>query len=172
MDEILLNDYSLLMNLTIRSLEKRDFGGYICKSSNALGKAEGTVRLRGECSRNLTNVSNRPRFIIIFSEVDIPLEPTSTATTPKYIDTKPRKTMSKEKPKKYKHLKKKDPLEFEEELTTAVPNVDVRTHGPTQTSMPILKKEPQWIYRSGADVVNVEWGIFGGVIILNAIWQL
>lgn len=48
MEEVPLNDYSLLMNLTIRSLEKRDFGGYICKSSNALGKAEGTVRLRGE----------------------------------------------------------------------------------------------------------------------------
>lgn len=35
------------MNLTIRNLEKRDFGGYTCSSSNALGKAEGTVRLQG-----------------------------------------------------------------------------------------------------------------------------
>lgn len=60
MEEVALNEYSLLMNLTIRSLEKRDFGGYICKSSNALGKAEGTVRLRGEFSVILTNVSNRP----------------------------------------------------------------------------------------------------------------
>lgn len=49
MEETIINDYSLLMNLTIRNLEKRDFGGYICTSSNALGKAEGGVRLRGKC---------------------------------------------------------------------------------------------------------------------------
>ncbi|KAJ8953224.1 hypothetical protein NQ318_015802 [Aromia moschata] len=36
-----------LMNLTILDLDKRDFGGYICTSSNALGKAEGVVRLQG-----------------------------------------------------------------------------------------------------------------------------
>lgn len=48
MDEVVLNDYSLLMNLTIRNLEQRDFGGYQCKSSNALGRAEGTVRLQGK----------------------------------------------------------------------------------------------------------------------------
>lgn len=47
--EMVLNPYTVLMNLTIRSLEKGDFGGYICKSSNALGKAEGTVRLQGRC---------------------------------------------------------------------------------------------------------------------------
>lgn len=47
MEETKLNDYSLLMNLTIRNLEKKDFGGYICTSSNALGKAEGVVRLQG-----------------------------------------------------------------------------------------------------------------------------
>lgn len=48
MDEVPLSEYALLMNLTIRSLEKSDFGGYICKSSNALGKTEGTIRLRGK----------------------------------------------------------------------------------------------------------------------------
>lgn len=47
-DEVILNDYSLLMNLTIHSLDKQDFGGYICKSANALGKAEGSVRLQGK----------------------------------------------------------------------------------------------------------------------------
>jgi hypothetical protein len=41
------------MNLTIRNLEKRDFGGYTCSSSNALGKAEGTVRLQGTTSTYL-----------------------------------------------------------------------------------------------------------------------
>lgn len=66
MEEVPLSDYSLLMNLTIRSLEKRDFGGYICKSSNALGKAEGTVRLRGEHYVKLINVSNRPFLCCYF----------------------------------------------------------------------------------------------------------
>lgn len=47
MEEAKLNEYSLLMNLTIRNLEKKDFGGYVCTSSNALGKAEGVVRLQG-----------------------------------------------------------------------------------------------------------------------------
>jgi hypothetical protein len=42
------NDYSWEMNLTIRSLEKADFVGYICSSENALGKAEGAVRLQGK----------------------------------------------------------------------------------------------------------------------------
>ncbi|KAL1124062.1 hypothetical protein AAG570_001832 [Ranatra chinensis] len=47
MEEIAINEYSLFMNLTIRSLEKRDFGGYICSSVNAMGKAEGVIRLQG-----------------------------------------------------------------------------------------------------------------------------
>lgn len=47
MEETYLNEYSLLMNLTIRKLEKRDFGGYICHSVNAMGKTEGVVRLQG-----------------------------------------------------------------------------------------------------------------------------
>ena len=47
MGETVLNEYSLWMNLTIKSLKKADFGGYICTSSNALGKAEGVVRLQG-----------------------------------------------------------------------------------------------------------------------------
>ncbi|KAF4531639.1 hypothetical protein B566_EDAN006570, partial [Ephemera danica] len=46
MSETPLNEYSLLMNLTIRTLERRDFGGYLCSSSNALGRVEGGVRLQ------------------------------------------------------------------------------------------------------------------------------
>ncbi|XP_072749776.1 lachesin [Anoplolepis gracilipes] len=46
MSEYALNDYSRQMNLTVNSLEKRDFGGYVCSSVNALGKAEGSVRLQ------------------------------------------------------------------------------------------------------------------------------
>lgn len=48
MEESSINEYSLQMNLTILDLEKTDFGGYICTSSNALGKAEGVVRLQGK----------------------------------------------------------------------------------------------------------------------------
>lgn len=48
MSETVLNEYSFLMNLTIKNLEKKDFGSYICTSSNAMGKAEGGVRLQGK----------------------------------------------------------------------------------------------------------------------------
>ncbi|XP_059470073.1 lachesin-like [Neocloeon triangulifer] len=41
-----ITPYSLYMNLTIRNLEKRDFGGYLCFSSNALGRVEAGVRLQ------------------------------------------------------------------------------------------------------------------------------
>ncbi|XP_039277455.1 lachesin-like [Nilaparvata lugens] len=46
MQEVPLNAYSLMLNLTIRDLERRDFGGYVCSSVNALGKAEGVIRLQ------------------------------------------------------------------------------------------------------------------------------
>ncbi|XP_046398484.1 lachesin-like isoform X2 [Ischnura elegans] len=46
MSEGMMTDYSLRMNLTIRGLEKRDYGGYVCASVNALGKVEGGVRLQ------------------------------------------------------------------------------------------------------------------------------
>lgn len=48
MSEENINEYSMQMNLTVLNLEKNDFGGYICISSNALGKAEGVVRLQGK----------------------------------------------------------------------------------------------------------------------------
>ncbi|KOX67909.1 hypothetical protein WN51_08225 [Melipona quadrifasciata] len=48
MSEYALNDYSWQMNLTVNFLEKKDFGEYVCSSVNALGKADGIVRLQGE----------------------------------------------------------------------------------------------------------------------------
>lgn len=80
--------------------------------------------------------------------------------------------MSKEKSKKYKELKKKMPVEPEQDATTVIANPDARTHAPTQTSMPMLKKQPQWVYRSGSDNAVVGWEVVGCVIILNAILQL
>jgi len=47
MSETPINEYSLQMDLTITSLEPKDFGGYLCIAKNALGKAEGTIRLQG-----------------------------------------------------------------------------------------------------------------------------
>lgn len=48
MTEQYLNEFSMQMNLTVLNLDKHDFGGYVCISSNALGKAEGVVRLQGK----------------------------------------------------------------------------------------------------------------------------
>lgn len=47
MSETPINEYSLQMDLTITSLEPKDFGGYLCIAKNALGKAEGSIRLQG-----------------------------------------------------------------------------------------------------------------------------
>ncbi|XP_026330411.1 lachesin-like [Hyposmocoma kahamanoa] len=41
--ETMVNEYSLWMNLTIKSLAPGDFGTYICSSVNALGKMESQV---------------------------------------------------------------------------------------------------------------------------------
>lgn len=40
-------DYMSVLTLTVRELRAQDFGGYICASVNALGKAEGGIRLQG-----------------------------------------------------------------------------------------------------------------------------
>ncbi|KAG4080629.1 hypothetical protein HA402_013159 [Bradysia odoriphaga] len=44
--ERLINAYTWQMNLTIKKLEKTDFGAYICTSINALGKHEARIRLQ------------------------------------------------------------------------------------------------------------------------------
>lgn len=46
--ETLVNEYSLWMNLTIKSLAPGDFGTYICSSVNALGKMESQVSVHSE----------------------------------------------------------------------------------------------------------------------------
>lgn len=53
MSETPINEYSLQMDLTITSLESKDFGGYLCIAKNALGKAEGTIRLQGNIKKLL-----------------------------------------------------------------------------------------------------------------------
>lgn len=48
MSERLINDYMWQLNLTIKNLEKNDFGEYTCTSVNALGKQDARIRLQGE----------------------------------------------------------------------------------------------------------------------------
>lgn len=57
MEESVINEYSLQMNLTILNLDKRDFGGYTCTSVNALGKAEGVVRLQGKDFKSFLKIN-------------------------------------------------------------------------------------------------------------------
>lgn len=52
MTEAPINEYSLQMDLTITNLELKDFGGYLCIAKNALGKAEGSIRLQGTYLKN------------------------------------------------------------------------------------------------------------------------
>ncbi|KAL0116679.1 hypothetical protein PUN28_009952 [Cardiocondyla obscurior] len=54
--EVTINDYAYQLNLTIRRLDKSDFGTYTCSAENAFGKAEGSIRLQVE---NLFRVSGR-----------------------------------------------------------------------------------------------------------------
>ncbi|XP_012257679.2 lachesin-like [Athalia rosae] len=46
MSEVPISEYAYQLNMTIRRLEKSDFGSYSCSSENAFGKAEGAVRLQ------------------------------------------------------------------------------------------------------------------------------
>lgn len=52
--ETIVNEYSLWMNLTIKSLAPGDFGTYVCASVNALGKMESQVSLHSECNIIIT----------------------------------------------------------------------------------------------------------------------
>ncbi|KAF5308925.1 hypothetical protein FQR65_LT00007 [Abscondita terminalis] len=136
MTETVLNEYSLLMNLTIRSLEKKDFGNYVCTSSNSLGKAEGVVRLQ---------------------ELHLTIKSTSTASTPKYIDVKSRKQQHKEKSKKWKRPKgRKEASEYgdaeEDQEVTTVALPELQTPVASQTATPASTRTPLWILHSNAAV--------------------
>ncbi|KAI4484421.1 hypothetical protein M0802_013067 [Mischocyttarus mexicanus] len=61
MSEEQLSDYSWQMNLTVKSLKKADFGGYICSTVNALGKAEGCVRLQESRLRKKPTTKERKK---------------------------------------------------------------------------------------------------------------
>ncbi|XP_011342800.1 lachesin isoform X2 [Ooceraea biroi] len=44
--EVTINDYAYQLNLTIRRLNRTDFGTYACSAENAFGKADGSIRLQ------------------------------------------------------------------------------------------------------------------------------
>lgn len=46
--ERLINSYIWQLNLTIRNIQKADFGEYTCTSVNALGKQDARIRLQGK----------------------------------------------------------------------------------------------------------------------------
>lgn len=46
--ERLINSYIWQLNLTIRNIQKNDFGEYTCTSVNALGKQDARIRLQGK----------------------------------------------------------------------------------------------------------------------------
>lgn len=48
--ERLINSYTWQLNLTIKHLQKGDFGEYTCTSVNALGKQDARIRLQGTFS--------------------------------------------------------------------------------------------------------------------------
>lgn len=47
MSDVLINAYTWQMNLTIKNLQKSDFGAYVCSSNNAIGKSDARIRLQG-----------------------------------------------------------------------------------------------------------------------------
>nr|XP_022901273.1 lachesin-like [Onthophagus taurus] len=139
MEETVLNEYSFLMNLTIRSLEMRDFGGYVCTSSNALGKAEGTIRLQ---------------------ELRLPVKTSTTTILPKVIDPKIRKPLHKDKPKKYKPPRKGrkesyDDKDEDDDQEMTTPSVyEVKTYQPLTTSQ-IVTRKPWIIHNNDGNQLEI-----------------
>lgn len=52
--EVTINDYAYQLNLTVRRLDRSDFGTYTCSAENAYGKADGTIRLQGTVTTDST----------------------------------------------------------------------------------------------------------------------
>ncbi|XP_020283430.1 lachesin-like [Pseudomyrmex gracilis] len=44
--EVTINDYTYQLKLTVRQLDRSDFGSYTCVAENAFGKMEGSIRLQ------------------------------------------------------------------------------------------------------------------------------
>ncbi|XP_065340926.1 lachesin-like [Cloeon dipterum] len=130
-----INSYSLMMNLTIRSLEKRDFGGYLCSSSNALGRVEAGVRLQ-----------------------ELKLPPITTTPPPPRPQTPSHKVVVKQHKERRRKMKKPKPVgndevsgeeDDSEEATSAGPPA-LDTHFPqtTQVADARTTRPPSWVMHS------------------------
>lgn len=115
--------------------------------------------------------------VILCLELHLIVKSTSTASTPKYVDVKPRKPAHKEKPKKWKRLKgRKDTSEYgdaeeEQEVTTAI-LPELRTPIASQTATPSPSRSPSWISLSNAAVISsVGYPITLGLIFLYCLCQ-
>jgi len=75
MSEAPINEFSLKMDLIITNLELEDFGGYLCIAKNALGKAEGSIRLQGSIFKSQKRYS-RSFAVFTYSTCVIPYERT------------------------------------------------------------------------------------------------
>ncbi|XP_028049461.2 lachesin isoform X2 [Monomorium pharaonis] len=62
--EVAINDYAYQLNLTVRRLDKSDFGAYTCSAENAFGKTEGSIRLQELQMAKPTTVSTRNTEVI------------------------------------------------------------------------------------------------------------
>lgn len=71
MSEVPINQYAYQLNMTIRRLDKNDFGSYTCSSENGFGKAEGSVRLQGELSKSSTCVIWYWHEFVLLSELHL-----------------------------------------------------------------------------------------------------
>lgn len=47
LSEVPLSDYAYQLNLTVKRLNRDDFGSYTCSAENLLGNAKGTIGLQG-----------------------------------------------------------------------------------------------------------------------------
>lgn len=57
--EATINDYAYQLNLTVKRLDKSDFGTYTCSAENAFGKTEGSIRLQELQISKPTTISTR-----------------------------------------------------------------------------------------------------------------
>lgn len=63
------NGYTTIMKLSLKNLQTKDFGTYVCAAKNSLGETESNVRLYGE-SRRLSS-GKILRHLILWSSVAI-----------------------------------------------------------------------------------------------------
>lgn len=59
--ESMINSFTWQMNITVRNLQKSDFGQFVCSSENALGKSDAPIRLQGKIDRKI----NFPHFYFL-----------------------------------------------------------------------------------------------------------